>query len=125
MLLSLEGGKKHSFFLDSDKSSCGDITESVALIKWNPGRKHLSPKGCLDFTMKAGSPGASCGVYGRGLFPSFLGVQGCGIKVAEGVEKKSIYFNIWIKKGGNLLHRIQQEIKFIASYTNHEFLSKS
>lgn len=47
------------------------------------------------------------------------------MEVAEGVEKKRIYFNIWIKKGENLLHRIQQEIKFIASYTNHEFLSKS
>lgn len=56
---------------------------------------------------------------------SFPEIQGCGIKVAEGVEKKRIYFNIWIKKGENLLHRIQQEIKFIASYINHEFLSKS
>lgn len=103
LCVTFPGGRKKTqlFFLGSDKSSCGDITESVALMKCNPGRKHLSPEECLHFTRKAGFPGASCGVFGAGLFPSLLGVQGCGIKVAEGVEKKRIYCNIWIKSGEN------------------------
>lgn len=91
--------KKHSFwvFLGSDKSSCGGITESVALMKYNPGRKHLSLEECLHFTRKAGSlepPVESM----EGSLP-LLGVQGCGIKVAEGVEKKRICSNILIKRG--------------------------
>lgn len=54
VLLSLGVGGEHSY-LDSDRSSCEDITEQVALVKGNPSRKHPSPEESVCVSVAAGS----------------------------------------------------------------------